>query len=105
VVAAYGGWRWTAVSVHPQQVTWRVERDSTISYVKAAAVGNYPTLRAEAERLGWAAAHLPVPVVLDVGGDGTIDWLVTAAVDGCPASDPTLGDARSVVGQGTAAVP
>jgi kanamycin kinase len=38
-----------------------------------------------------------VPVVLDVGGDGTFEWLVTAGVDGGPASDRTLGDVEDVV--------
>lgn len=97
VTAVYGGWRRTAVSVYPQQVTWRLERDTTVRYLKVGAVGNYPSLRAEAERTNWAAAHLPVPAVVDVGGDGTFEWLVTTAVDGCPAGDRTVGDVRTVV--------
>lgn len=40
-------------------------------------------LRAEAERLSWAAARgAHVPVVLEQGGDATGDWLVTAALQG-----------------------
>jgi kanamycin kinase len=43
---------------------------------------------AEAERLAWAARFTPVPRVLDVGGDSTHTWLVTAAIDGRSAVDP-----------------
>lgn len=45
-------------------------------------------LAAEAERLGWAARHTPVPRVLEVGGDRTQAWLVTAAIPGESAVAP-----------------
>jgi len=45
-------------------------------------------LGAEAERLGWAARHTPVPRVLEVGGDRTQAWLATAAIPGESAVAP-----------------
>jgi aminoglycoside phosphotransferase len=78
-------------------------RDTTIQYLKVAAIGNYPSLRAEAQRTNWSVAHLPA--VVDVGGDGTFEWLATTAVDGFPASDRTLGDVRDVVVALTARTP
>ena len=42
----------------------------------------------EAERLEWAAAFTPVPRVLEVGGDATNEWLVTAALAGRSAVAP-----------------
>ncbi|WP_194396739.1 aminoglycoside 3'-phosphotransferase [Microbacterium atlanticum] len=42
----------------------------------------------EAERLRWAGAHTAVPQVLEVGGDDTHEWLVTAALRGSSAVDP-----------------
>jgi kanamycin kinase len=97
VLAVYERWRWTAVSCYPRQMTWRLERDATTRYLKVGLDGDYPGLRAEAERTRWAAAHLPVPEVIDVGTDGTVAWLVTAGLDGRPATDPDLGEPRDVV--------
>lgn len=42
----------------------------------------------EAERLGWARAFTPVPVVLEAGGDEEREWIVTAALPGRSAVDP-----------------
>lgn len=97
LAAAYWQWRWTVVSCYPRQITWRVARDTTVRYLKVGLHGNYPGLRGEAERLGWAATYLPVPDVVDVGTDGTVEWLVTAGLAGRPATDPALGEPRAVV--------
>jgi kanamycin kinase len=96
VVGAYQRWRWTAVWCYPRQMTWRLERDATTHYLKVGLEGDHPGLRAEAERTRWAASWLPVPEVLDVGTDGTVEWLVTAGLDGRPATDPDLGEPRDV---------
>jgi kanamycin kinase len=97
LAAAYRRWRWTAVSCYPRQITWRLQRDATVRYLKVGLDGDYPGLRAEAERLGWAATYLPVPKVIDVGAVGTVEWLVTAALAGRPATDPALGEPPAVV--------
>lgn len=44
-------------------------------------------LAREAERLRWAAAHLTVPEVLDLGRDDEAAWLVTRAIDATSAVD------------------
>jgi aminoglycoside phosphotransferase len=97
VVAGYERWRWTAVSCYSRQMTWRLERDVTTHYLKVGFDGDYPGLRAEAKRTRWAAAYLPVPEVIDVDTDGTVEWLVTTGLDGRPATDPDLGEPRDVV--------
>jgi kanamycin kinase len=45
-------------------------------------------LDGELARLAWAAPYARVPRVLDHGGDGGFDWLVTAAIPGRSAVDP-----------------
>lgn len=42
----------------------------------------------EAERLEWAAPFTPVPRVIELGGDETHEWCVTAALPGLSAADP-----------------
>lgn len=39
-------------------------------------------LDAEVARLEWAAAHIPVPPVLDHGTEGEADWMLTATLRG-----------------------
>ena len=50
-----------------------------------------PSLAAEAERLRWLAGKVPVPTVLDHGGDDAAEWLVTTALAGMDATAPELG--------------
>ena len=52
---------------------------------------------AEAARLSWASVHLPVPDVVDVGTDGTMDWLITSGRSGQPGTCLALGGPRVVV--------
>jgi aminoglycoside phosphotransferase len=96
LAAGYQWWRWTTMSCYPRQITWRLQQDTTVRYVKVGLDGDCPGLRAEAERLGWARTYLPVPEVIDVG-DGTVEWLVTAGLAGRPATDPALGGPVAVV--------
>ena len=95
--AAYTSWRWTAVSAYPCQMTWRLDGDTVTHYLKVGVAGEYPGLRAEARRTRWAARYLPVASVIDHGSDGTVEWLVTAAITGRPASDPPLGRPGDIV--------
>lgn len=97
VATAYGRWRWTTVSSYPKQATWRLEQGGTTRFVKIGVCGHYPSLHDEAERLRWARAYLPVPDVIDTGTDGTVDWLVTAGLEGRPAVDPACGEPADVV--------
>jgi kanamycin kinase len=72
----------------PLRPVWRNElggltyQIGTGSYVKWAPHGSRQDLAGEAERLAWAAAFTPVPVVLDCDRDGDGEWLVTNAVPG-----------------------
>ncbi len=43
---------------------------------------------AEAARLSWAARYTTVPRVIEIGGDRTHTWLVSAAIAGRSAVDP-----------------
>lgn len=44
----------------------------------------------EGARMRWGSSYLPLPEVLDCASDGQVDWLVTAALPGWPASDELL---------------
>jgi kanamycin kinase len=99
LAGAYAGWTWTPVWRYPHQTTWRLDHPSRPTlYAKVAHTGAYPGLAAEAARTRWARAHdLPVPAVVDTGSDATVEWVVTTALPGRPATDPSLGDAAQVV--------
>jgi aminoglycoside phosphotransferase len=99
LVVDYADWEWTPVSCYAEQTTWRLERaGEPTRFLKIGRIGAYPGLGAEAVRMRWAAAHgLPVPGVIETGGDGTVDWMVTAGLVGRPGTDPALGEARQVV--------
>ncbi|MFN8077118.1 MAG: aminoglycoside 3'-phosphotransferase [Kineosporiaceae bacterium] len=79
-------------------------------YLKWAPAGTAASLplRAEAERLRWAAAFTPVPRVLGEGGDADGEWLLTAALPGRSAvEDPWRArpaDAVRAVGRGLRAL-
>ena len=53
----------------------------------------------EAERLAWAGGFVPVPRVLEVGGDEDHEWLVTVALAGESAVAPrwTIDSGRSEI--------
>ncbi len=69
-------------------VTFRATDADGIRYVKWGLRNAETSMRAEAERLRWAAPFTPVPPVLDEGRDATHEWLVTAGVPGLSAVDP-----------------
>lgn len=77
-------------------------------YIKHGPRNAESSFAGEAERLAWAGAFTPVPRVLELGGDDTHEWLVTAALPGLSAVDPRWIDdpARAVraVGEGLRAL-
>jgi kanamycin kinase len=98
VAAEYAAWAWTPVSCYVEQTTWRLDRPGHPGlFLKVGRAGAYPGLGAEAARTRWAGAHLPVPEVVATGSHGTVDWLVTAALAGRPATDPAAGETGRVV--------
>lgn len=69
-------------------VTFRAAGADGIRFVKWGPRNGETSMRAEAERLRWAAPFTLVPRVLEEGRDATHEWLVTAAVPGLSAVDP-----------------
>lgn len=57
-------------------------------YIKYGPRNAETTFAGEAARLAWAAPYARVPRLLDVGGDETHEWMVTAALPGLSAVDP-----------------
>ncbi|WP_197522733.1 aminoglycoside 3'-phosphotransferase [Occultella aeris] len=57
-------------------------------YLKYGPRNDETSMDAEAARLSWAAPHTRVPRLIEVGGDGTHEWLVTAAIDAESAVAP-----------------
>ncbi len=95
--------RWSPVAHRSYGTSvYRVDGPSTY-YVKTAPAGRREDFRfdptAEAARLRWLRAEgFPVPEVIDVGGDDRLEWLVTAALPGVPASARwTRSQRRAVV--------
>lgn len=66
-------------------LTFRLGSGPSAQYVKWAPRGSGLDLRAEAERMRWAAPFTPVPRVLAEGEDRDGAWLVTAALPGVSA--------------------
>lgn len=109
----YASCTWTEVyRYEDRSVTYRLsETDAPARYLKLMFAGQYPSAAAEAERIGWAEAHLPVPSVVEHGvselGGGSgetsdeadiVEWLVTTAVSGCDATnDRWSSDVPSLV--------
>ena len=89
------GWAATlAYRLVPHLTTWRLTGpDGAVRFAKVARGGaRYPTLRGESERMIWADAYLPVPVVvaLEELGDATV--LVTEALPGQDATSAVWRD-------------
>jgi aminoglycoside phosphotransferase len=92
------GWAATvAWTLAPERVTWRLESPAgegggasggDVRYLKVYERASDHSLTAERERLRWAAGRLPVPEVLDHGGDARYEWLLTRGMDGVSAVDP-----------------
>jgi kanamycin kinase len=69
-------------------LTFEIDEGDERVFVKWSPAGDAPDLVIEAERLEWAARHIVVPRVLDVGEDDEGSWLVTAALAGTNAVAP-----------------
>lgn len=69
-------------------VTFRAIDAGGIRYVKWGRRNAETSMRAEAERLRWAAAFTAVPRVIEEGRDAAHEWLVTVGVAGLSAVDP-----------------
>jgi kanamycin kinase len=65
-------------------VTFRTDDDR---YIKHGPRNAETSFAGEAERLVWAAPFARVPRLLEVGGDATHEWMVTAALPGRSAVD------------------
>lgn len=88
----HGDWSWElAYQAVPQVATWRLsDRGGRIRYLKVAEAAWHPSLREEIRRMEWAGAWLPVPEVLESGTEGGVDWVLTRALPGVPATDGSL---------------
>jgi kanamycin kinase len=76
-------WQWP-----PHSVTWRlVSPSGEVRYLKLARHGWTPSISDEASRMMWARDHLPVPMVVGHGQDSSVQWMVTAGLDGRNAAD------------------
>lgn len=77
-------------------------------FIKWVPCGSGLDLRAEADRMSWAAEFHPVPRPLDLGSDDDGTWLVTAALPGDSAVTPKwTGDpatAVTAIGEGLRAL-
>jgi kanamycin kinase len=86
-------------------LTFRTDDARFIKYGPRNAESSFA---GEAARLTWASAYARVPRLLEVGGDDTYEWLVTAALPGLSAVDPRwVADpaiAVRAVGQGLRAL-
>ncbi|HVB92312.1 MAG TPA: aminoglycoside 3'-phosphotransferase [Acidimicrobiales bacterium] len=83
---------WTATLAYqlvPGVTTWRLTHpDGSVRFAKVDGAERYPSLRAEAERMVWAAAYLPVPTVVALEAVGESTVLVTQGLPGRDATDP-----------------
>ena len=72
-------------------MTYRLSRDGEEGrFLKLSVPDRYPSVEDEAVRLRWAIDHLPVPLVLEQGSDDGTSWLLTSALSGVDATDPSL---------------
>jgi kanamycin kinase len=72
----------------PQVTTWRLTHpDGSVRFAKVDTAGAYPTLLAEAERMIWASAYLPVPRVVALEQSEGIMVLITEALLGRDGTD------------------
>jgi kanamycin kinase len=77
-----------AWQIAPHLHTWRlVHPDRRVRFLKLAPASASIRLIAEASRMGWARAYLPVPVIVSSGSEGGTDWLLT---EGLPGQDATI---------------
>ncbi len=87
---------WSAALAYrlaPWLTTWRLTGpDGSVRFAKVATESRYPTLRAESERMIWAAPYLPVPRVVALEQWSSTTALLTEALPGGDATDPVWRD-------------
>ncbi|MEV5414506.1 phosphotransferase [Thermopolyspora sp. NPDC052614] len=104
VLRAATGRTWTVGENEVGGLTFRLGDGPDRRFVKWTPVSSGIDLRAEADRLRWAADFIRVPRVLDLGADEDGCWLVTAGLPGDDAvadrwkSDPAT--AVAAIGSG-----
>jgi kanamycin kinase len=77
----------------PTLTTWRLAHpDGRVRFAKIDTEPRFPTLAAEAERMVWAIAYLPVPTVVTIEEVGDAAVLITERLAGHDATDPRWGD-------------
>jgi kanamycin kinase len=82
-----------AYQLVPGLTTWRLTGpDGAVRFAKVDTAGAYPTLAAEAERMIWAVAYLPVPRVVSLEELGRTTVLLTEGLAGRDATDPSWRD-------------
>jgi kanamycin kinase len=83
---------WTATLAYQlvaELTTWRLTHpDGRVRFAKVDSADGCPTLVGEAERMVWAAAYFPVPVVVVVEQLEGHTVLITEALAGTDATDP-----------------
>ena len=83
---------WTATVAYqliPEITTWRLSGPGgAVRFAKVDRARRYPSLEGEAERMVWAAAYLPVPVVVDLVRRDDCAVLITEGLSGRDATDP-----------------
>jgi len=84
------GWQPSlAWRIVPGVATWRLtHRDGRVRFAKVTAGSVFPSLADEAERMQWAAAHLPVPRVVSLERPAGTTILVTEGLAGRDGTDP-----------------
>ena len=89
---AYCDWKWVvAYSYGPEVVTYRLSHPrGDVRYAKVAYATGWPSIAQEADRMRWARHHLPVPNVVESESTDSVDWLITDAIPGVDATDPSL---------------
>jgi kanamycin kinase len=106
IASEYAAWAWTVAWEWPGlATTWRVEAPASertapgrANFVKVVRAGHFPTALGEAARMKWARDHVPVPEVLATGSDGSVEWIVTAALPGLDATrHPLRADPERLV--------
>ncbi|MDT0345894.1 APH(3') family aminoglycoside O-phosphotransferase [Streptomyces litchfieldiae] len=93
----HSGADWTAVTIGMSGAeVYRLDDGNDVRYLKIAP--RVAGLEEEARRTRWLAARgIPVPEVLDQGGDAGHTWLLTRAVPGRSAAEPWPADRRAAV--------
>jgi kanamycin kinase len=88
ILDQYSAWAFTQVSIHPgNSVMYRLSRDAESRFLKVVRKGSFPSAQAEAKRVIWARAHIPVPEILKFGVTDDATWFLSRGLAGSDATD------------------